>query len=217
MAYDVALFARVGDLVAGLVEALGVHRRLRKGEAPAREARLGVQLIATSQHADAAVGLDEHADGEAGDAVAGRIGLDHTAVCEKLAEKRLPRRIGSLVHWPRILLQHFRYLFEYFYECCLVSPAFAPLVAELDHLLESPRVAAQVLGNVEVGDAAAVVLVVELEQPALHDQVARDRQCQTLVKLKKQAKKALQLSNSILQQLFQLIRTIFSIITESNV
>ena len=77
VSHNASCFAGIADLQTGFVENVGVYGGLREGHAPARELRLGVDLVATGHHVDPTARLDEHVDGQRRDAVSWWTRLHH--------------------------------------------------------------------------------------------------------------------------------------------
>lgn len=68
--------ARSRHFEASLVELLGLDRRLRHGQPPRLEGRVGVDLVTDALDADGARRLDEHVDGDGSGAVGRRACFD---------------------------------------------------------------------------------------------------------------------------------------------
>ena len=64
VAHDTARLAGLRDAEASVVELLGLDGRLRHGQAPAAQRRVGVDLVAHAHQLDHARRLDQHVDSD---------------------------------------------------------------------------------------------------------------------------------------------------------
>ncbi len=83
MSDDAARAARLGDGAGRGVEPRRVDGRLRRGDAPAPQRVLGVQLVPGAEQAQRAVRLEQQVRRQTRDAVRGRVRLDH-APCRQV-------------------------------------------------------------------------------------------------------------------------------------